>query len=56
MLKLDFILQILNSMDHYLKEKNKQVIGLIKHKLGGKMMIKFIGLREKTYSYLIDNN
>ena len=43
-------------MDHYLKEKNQKVIGLTKYELGGKMMIKFIELREKTYSYLIDNN
>ena len=37
------------------KVKNKRVIGLIKNELGGKIMIKFVGLRAKTYSYLIDD-
>ena len=37
------------------KGKNKQVIGLIKDELGGKIMTKFVRLRAKTYSYLIDN-
>ena len=37
------------------KGKNKTVIGLIKDELGGKMMIKFFGLRPKSYSYLIDD-
>ena len=27
----------------------------MKDKLGGKIMIKFVGLREKTYIYLIDD-
>ena len=36
------------------KGKNKKVYGLIKHELGSKIMIKFVGLRAKTYSYLID--
>ena len=26
----------------------------MKHKLGGKTMTKFVGLKAKTYSYLID--
>ena len=30
MLKLDLILQIMNKIDHCLKAKNKQVIGLMK--------------------------
>ena len=38
------------------KEKNKKVIGLMKDKLSGKIMIKFVGLRAKTQSYLIDNS
>ena len=37
------------------KEKNKIVIGLMKDELAGKIMTKFVGLREKTSSYLIDH-
>ena len=37
------------------KEKNEIVIGLMKDELGGKNMTKFVGLRAKTYSYLIGN-
>ena len=36
------------------KRKNKKVIGLMEHKLGRKIMTKFVGLRVKSYSYLID--
>ena len=36
------------------RKKIKKVIGLVKDRLRGKIMIKFVGLRAKTYSYLID--
>ena len=35
--------------------KNKKVIGLMKSKLGGKIITKFVTLRPKTYSYLIND-
>ena len=35
-------------------QKNKKVIGLMKDKLGGKSITKFLGLIAKNYSYLID--
>ena len=37
------------------KGKNKNVIGLMKYELGGRVMTTFVGLRAKTYSYLIDD-
>ena len=37
------------------KGKNRKVIGLAKVELGRKTMSKFVGLRAKTYSYLIDD-
>ena len=54
MLKQDLILQIMKQIGHYYKEKNKNAIGLMKDELGGKIMAKFVGLRAKSYSYLID--
>ena len=37
------------------KGNNKKVVGLMKEKLGGKIMKKFVRLSAKTYSYLIDD-
>ena len=53
MLNVDLILQIMNLVGQKL---HKKVIGLMKHELGGKFMTKFVGLRAKTYSYLIDDS
>ena len=36
------------------KRKKKKVIGLMKDKLDRKIMTKFVGLRAKSYIYLID--
>ena len=43
----------MNQIDHWLKEK--KVIGLMKDELDGKIIKKFVRLRAKTYSYLIDD-
>ena len=37
------------------KGKYKKFIGVVKDKLGGKILTKFVGSRAKTYSYLIDD-
>ena len=52
MLKKGLLLQIMSWPEHYLKKKVR-VIELIKYELGEKIMKKFVGLRAKTYSYLI---
>ena len=35
--------------------ENKKVVGLMKEKLGGKIMTEFVALRPKTYSYLMED-
>ena len=37
------------------KRKSKKVIGLTKDELGWEIMVKFVGLRAKTYSYVIND-
>ena len=37
------------------KKKKKKVTGLLKDELRGKIMIEFVELRVKTYSYLLDD-
>ena len=37
------------------KRKSKKVIGLMKDELGREIMVKFVGLRAKTYSYVIND-
>ena len=39
----------------FTKRKNEIVIGLMKDEIDGKTMTKFIGLRAKTYSYIIND-
>ena len=47
-LKQNLILQIMNKAGHYLKEK--EVIGLMKDELGGKIMRELSPVRAKIYS------
>ena len=51
MLKQDLTLQIMN----WNSIPFTDVIDLTKDELGGQTMIKFVGLRPKSYSYLIDD-
>ena len=38
------------------KRMNKKVVGLMKDELGGKIIIEFVALIPKTYSYLADDD
>ena len=55
MLKQDLTLEIIKQIDRCLWGK-KNMIVLMKDKLGGQIMKKIVGLRPETYSYLKDNN
>ena len=55
MLRQVLILQIMNLTDHQREEKIKKVIRVMKDELGGRIMKEFLGLRARTYSYLIDD-
>ena len=55
MLKQDLILEIMKDRP-LLLGKNKNVISLLKDKLGGQIIKEFAGLKAKTYSYFKKNN
>ena len=38
------------------QRKNKKVIGLMKDELGGTIMMEFVALRPKKYSYFMDDD
>ena len=40
---------------NYYLEKSKNVIGLVKDELDGKIMTDFVALKFETFSYLIDD-
>ena len=44
----------MNYIDHYQQEKIKNLIELMKEDLDGRIKTKFVGLRARTYSYLIE--
>ena len=54
MKKEDLTLQIMSWKGYY--QKQKKFIGLMKDKLGRKVMKKFVRLRAKAYSYLINDS
>ena len=51
-LKLDLILQIMNEIDHCLKQKKRNWVN--ETRIRQKIMKKIFELRAKTYSYLIN--
>ena len=56
MLKKDLTHQTIKSTDHYLLEKIKKLIGLMKNELAGEIITEFVALRAKTYAYLKDHD
>ena len=56
MLKQVLTLQIMSWKSSYKKEKNKKFINLIKDELGGKILTELLGLRAKSYSYLMGDS
>ena len=46
----------MNQKDHYLGQKNKKVIELMKDELGRKIMAELAAFRPRTYSYLKYDN
>ena len=46
----------MNQRDHYLGQKNKKVIELMKDELGRKIMAELAAFRPRTYSYLKYDN
>ena len=43
-------------LDRPLPKGKNNVIGLVKDKLGGKIILKSVGIRAETHSYLIDDD
>ena len=54
-LKIGSILQIMKSIGLYEQEKIKKTIGLMKDELGRKIIMEFVTLRPKTYSFVTDD-
>ena len=52
MLKYGLTLCIMNGTDHFLKEKDKKFVVVMKTELVGNFIKGVFGLRAKTYSYL----
>ena len=43
-------------IDRFQLAKKKNLISLFKDELGGKIMKEFVGIREKTYTYLMNDD
>ena len=46
-------LTLMKMVKNHFQQVNQNVIGLFKDELGGMIMIEFVGLRAKTYAYLM---